>query len=186
MSLLRLAKNCGVLTRILAPTRNASALITTELVSNPAAHNTIRTICHSPIRFCEANGGDENEEDTDPPKRRKYDKPGRDRSKKISVETSIEYLNSSAYRSTYGDNLVWHGYRRVWGGGHFAPPKTRKSCIRFGVVTVASPCPICRDEYLILDHRNLDLLKQFVSPHTGKVCCDFIFIDRLNSMVTMY
>ena len=28
---------------------------------------------------------------------------------------------------------------------------------------------MCRDEYLVLDHQNVELLKQFVSPQTGKV-----------------
>jgi len=32
-----------------------------------------------------------------------------------------------------------------------------------------NPCPICRDEYLVLDYRNVDLLNQFISPHNGKI-----------------
>ena len=32
-----------------------------------------------------------------------------------------------------------------------------------------NPCPICRDEYLILHYTNLDLLKQFIRPQTGYV-----------------
>lgn len=36
-------------------------------------------------------------------------------------------------------------------------------------MSTGNPCPICRDEYLVLDYRNLDLLKQFISPHTGEV-----------------
>lgn len=108
------------------------------------------------------------EEQEEPVKRSKYSKPGRDRSQELTVETSIEYLASEEYKQTYGDNVVWHGYRRVHKGG-IAPKKTRESCIRFKVVTTSSPCPICRDEYLLLDHRNLELLKQFISPHTGEV-----------------
>lgn len=106
--------------------------------------------------------------DDNPPKIRKYDKPGRDRSTVIPVETSIEYLASSEYKETYGDKFIWEGYRRVHKGG-IPPKKTRESCIRFRVITTSSPCPICRDEYLILDYKNLELLKQFISPHTGEV-----------------
>lgn len=112
------------------------------------------------VRYCESEEGEE--------KRRKYDRPNRDRSRVYPVETSIQYLKSDAYYTTYGDNPVWLGYRRVHKGG-LAPRLTRQSCVRFHVVTTASPCPICRDEYLVLDHRNLDLLRQFISPHTGQV-----------------
>lgn len=36
-------------------------------------------------------------------------------------------------------------------------------------LTSGNPCPICRDIYLVVDYRNTDLLKQFISPHTGAV-----------------
>lgn len=36
-------------------------------------------------------------------------------------------------------------------------------------ISTGNPCPICRDEYLILDHRNVELLKQFISPHSGQI-----------------
>lgn len=32
-----------------------------------------------------------------------------------------------------------------------------------------NPCPICRDEYLVLHEKNVDLLKQFISPFTGEI-----------------
>lgn len=51
----------------------------------------------------------------------------------------------------------------------FAPRKTRKTCIRQGKISTGNPCPICRDEYLVLDHRNTELLKQFISPYSGEV-----------------
>ncbi|KAM7354028.1 mitochondrial ribosomal protein S18B [Cochliomyia hominivorax] len=92
----------------------------------------------------------------------------KDRSKKIPVETSIRYLKSSAYKQTYGDRFVWEQYRRNH-KGLFPPRKTRKTCIRKDIITTGNPCPICRDEYLVLDHRNIDLLKQFISPHSGEV-----------------
>lgn len=92
----------------------------------------------------------------------------KDRTKQIPVETSIRYLNSLAYKQTYGDHLVWEQYRRNH-KGPFPPRKTRKTCIRHGMITTGNPCPICRDEYLVLDHRNIELLKQFISPQTGQV-----------------
>lgn len=91
-----------------------------------------------------------------------------DRSKVITVETSLRYLKSSAYQESYGNYLVWQQYRRNH-KGLFAPKKTRKTCIRQGKISCGNPCPICRDEYLVLDHRNIDLLKQFISPQTGRV-----------------
>lgn len=53
--------------------------------------------------------------------------------------------------------------------GMFAPRKTRKTCIRQGKISTGNPCPICRDEYLVLDHRNTELLQQFISPYSGEV-----------------
>lgn len=91
-----------------------------------------------------------------------------DRTKIIPVETSLKYMKSSAYKESYGDYLVWQQYRRNH-KGLFAPKKTRKTCIRQGKISCGNPCPICRDEYLVLDHRNVDLLKQFISPQTGRV-----------------
>jgi len=53
--------------------------------------------------------------------------------------------------------------------GMFAPRKTRKTCIRQGKISTGNPCPICRDEYLVLDYRNTELLQQFISPYSGEV-----------------
>lgn len=92
----------------------------------------------------------------------------KDRSTKIPVEASIRYLKSSAYKEAYGEQFVWEQYRRNH-KGIFPPRKTRKTCIRKDTITTGNPCPICRDEYLVLDHRNIDLLKQFISPHSGEV-----------------
>lgn len=85
---------------------------------------------------------------------------------KVSVETSIKYINSNAYKQTYGDNLVWKLYRRNF-KGQIAPKKTRKTCIRHGVISTGNPCPICRDEYLVLDYRNVKLLEQFINKYNG-------------------
>ncbi|KOB74692.1 Uncharacterized protein OBRU01_08034 [Operophtera brumata] len=94
--------------------------------------------------------------------------PAKDRTKVIPVETSMKYLQSKAYQQTYGDNPVWVLYRRNHKGG-FAPRKTRRSCVRNGVISTGNPCPICRDEYLVLDHKNTKLLEQFISQYTGQI-----------------
>ncbi|XP_026737897.1 28S ribosomal protein S18b, mitochondrial [Trichoplusia ni] len=94
--------------------------------------------------------------------------PSKDRTKIIPVETSIRYMQSKAYQQTYGENTIWALYRRNHKGG-FAPRKTRKSCVRNGIISTGNPCPICRDEYLVLDHRNTKLLEQFISEYTGQV-----------------
>ncbi|KAI8041928.1 28S ribosomal protein S18b, mitochondrial [Drosophila gunungcola] len=92
----------------------------------------------------------------------------KDRSKIIPVETSMRYLKSAAYKQTYGEDFVWTQYRRNH-KGMYAPRKTRKTCIRQNRITTGNPCPICRDEYLVLDYRNTELLEQFISPHNGDV-----------------
>lgn len=92
----------------------------------------------------------------------------KDRTRIIPVETSIRYMASSSYKQTYGDSLVWEKYRRNH-KGMFPPRKTRKTCIRQGVISTGNPCPICRDEYLVLHPENTTLLKQFISPQTGQL-----------------
>ncbi|XP_011882556.1 PREDICTED: 28S ribosomal protein S18b, mitochondrial isoform X2 [Vollenhovia emeryi] len=88
----------------------------------------------------------------------------------VSVETSISYMNSDAYKKTYGDDPVWTQYRRNH-KGMFPPRKTRRTCIRGDQISTGNPCPICRDEYLVLDHRNVKLLEQFINKHNGSVLC---------------
>ncbi|XP_049787410.1 28S ribosomal protein S18b, mitochondrial [Schistocerca cancellata] len=92
----------------------------------------------------------------------------KDRTREIPVETSIKYIESKAYSQTYGNDPVWVHYRRNH-KGMYAPKKTRKTCIRQGVISTGNPCPICRDEYLVLHHKNINLLKQFISPHNGEI-----------------
>ncbi|XP_066157413.1 small ribosomal subunit protein mS40 [Euwallacea fornicatus] len=91
-----------------------------------------------------------------------------DRTQVIPVETSIRYLKSAAFKQTYGDEPVWIPYRRNHKGA-LPPKKTRKTCIRGGKISTGSPCPICRDEYLVLHEENIELLKHFISPHTGGI-----------------
>jgi small subunit ribosomal protein S18b len=92
----------------------------------------------------------------------------KDRTKQISVDTSIRYLKSAAYQQTYEGQPVWVLYRRNHKGA-IAPRKTRKTCTRGGQISCGNPCPICRDEYLVLHEENVELLKQFICPHTGSV-----------------
>nr|XP_033325979.1 28S ribosomal protein S18b, mitochondrial-like isoform X2 [Megalopta genalis] len=94
----------------------------------------------------------------------------KDRSQIIPVETSIEYLQSKAYKQTYQNFPVWKFYKRNF-KGQFPPRKTRRTCIRNSVISTSSPCPICRDEYLIVDYRNVELLKQFICEHSGEIIC---------------
>lgn len=92
----------------------------------------------------------------------------KDRTQVIPVETSIRYLKSAAYKQTYMGKPVWVLYRRNHKGG-IPPRKTRRTCIRGGQISTGNPCPICRDEYLVLHENNTDLLNQFICPHTGNI-----------------
>lgn len=148
-----------IFTKIFSKTISPSSAITTQ----------IRSLSITPINRCT----DQPEPDTDAKpiaQERVLSEKEKsiDRTKIIPVETSINYLSSEAYRQTYGDRPVWELYRRNFKGG-FAPQKTRQTCIRGGLISTGNPCPICRDEYLVLDYRNLDLLNQFISPHSGQV-----------------
>lgn len=111
------------------------------------------------VQDSEAAGDAENQTPIDPAK---------DRTKVVPLETSMRYMQSKAYKTTYGENPVWTLYRRNH-KGVFAPRKTRKSCVRNGMISTGNPCPICRDEYLVLHHQNTKLLEQFISEHTGQV-----------------
>ncbi|CAH1785293.1 unnamed protein product [Owenia fusiformis] len=86
----------------------------------------------------------------------------------IEPHTSIRYMESKAYAETYGDEPVWTRYRRNYSGG-FPPKKPRTTCIRGGRIASGNPCPVCRDEYLVLHRENTKLLKQFLSPNSGDV-----------------
>lgn len=90
----------------------------------------------------------------------------KDRTTQVPLETSLQYLKSDAYKITYGNEPVWVKYRRNHKGA-LPPRKTRRTCIRKGVLATGNPCPICRDEYLVLNETHTDLLKQFISPNTG-------------------
>lgn len=92
----------------------------------------------------------------------------KDRRAPVSVETSLGYMESAAYRATYGQGPVWLHYRANH-KGHIPPRRTRRTCIRGGRITTGSPCPICRDELLLLHYRNTRLLNHFVSEFNGEL-----------------
>lgn len=74
----------------------------------------------------------------------------KDRSRVIPLEVSLAYMDSAAYSAVYGDKKIWELYRRNFKNGiTFAP--TRKTCIRHGKISCGNPCPICRDEYLVIE-----------------------------------
>lgn len=158
---------------------NAVNCLTNRLNQSSTALNNPRLFSLTTARYCEAHDedadADENTEvegDNNGEKVnrlfQKYAGTSRDRSKVIPYEKSVEYLQSGSYKATYGNKNVWELYRRVH-KGQLPRSFTRKTCIRSKVIVTGSPCPICRDEYLVLDHRNLQLLKQFISPYTGEV-----------------
>lgn len=90
-----------------------------------------------------------------------------DRRIKVDFKDSINYMNSEAFKLTYKDELVWKVYRRNF-KGQFPSENTRLSCVNDeGFVDTSYPCPVCRDEYLILHHENTRLLEQFIDPYTG-------------------
>lgn len=92
----------------------------------------------------------------------------KDRTRVIPLETSLAYMESAAYKNTYGDHKVWELYRRNFAKG-LSWKDTRESCIRMGKINTGSPCPICRDEYLVVDYRNVKLLKQFIHEYNGQI-----------------
>lgn len=98
----------------------------------------------------------------------RFAEEGDPRLRDIPVDISLKYMESAAYQETYGDAKVWELYRRNYAKGRTYKP-TRKNCIRGGKIANGNPCPICRDEYLVVDHRNLKLLNQFVSDYSGEI-----------------
>lgn len=175
--MLRLAipKTLNILTKKLAS--NANYIIS---VNHSVNHfnripkiitNNHRLFSLTTANLCDANAEEEEKEEVVDDTHilwKRYAGTARDRSRFIPVEQSIEYIKSPAFRSTYGDKKIWELYRRVH-KGQLPKSRTRVSCIKQKVIATGSPCPVCRDEFLVLDYRNLDLLKMFISPNTGEV-----------------
>lgn len=167
---LSIAKNLNFLSKTLS-TNVDPAIFVNRLSASLAQTsnvNNYRLLSLSAIR--EANKETPEEEDD---KKvhilyKRYAGTARDRTKVIPVDTSIAYIKSTSFQTTYSGKRVWELYRRVH-KGQLPPIRTRLDCVRHNVIATGSPCPICRDEYLVLDYRNLELLKMFISPHTGEV-----------------
>lgn len=84
-----------------------------------------------------------------------------------TVETSIQYINSEAFKAAYGNTKhLWELYIRNF-KGRLPKQHTRKECIINERYIIGNPCPICRDPYLVVNYRNVNLLQHFVSPYTG-------------------
>ncbi|PIK44964.1 putative 28S ribosomal protein S18b, mitochondrial-like [Apostichopus japonicus] len=86
------------------------------------------------------------------------------------------YLNSEDYKERYQDKPVWANYKRNF-KGQVPPAKTRKRCIRGNDEhrkVTSNACPICRDENLVVDYRNTQLLDQFICPHSWEIYSDSV------------
>lgn len=92
-----------------------------------------------------------------------------DRRIKVDYKDSLNYMESEAFKKTYQGNLVWKLYRRNH-KNQLPSKNTRLTCINDeGFVATSYPCPICRDEYLVIHPENVKLLNQFIDPYTEKV-----------------
>jgi len=109
------------------------------------------------------------EDDNEWMERREADE--KDRTRVISLETSLKYMDSPSYQQTYGDSKVWELYRRNFACSNLRKEIvwTRRKCIVFGKIGTGNPCPICRDEYLVVDHRNLKLISQFLTDYNRQL-----------------
>lgn len=107
-----------------------------NIAQNSAILNQNRYLSVSLKHFCAQKSAED---------KQAADSSDKDRTKIIPVDISIKYLNSEAYKITYGDKLVWEQYRRNH-KGLFPPRKTRKTCIRQGVISTGlySYCHITR------------------------------------------
>jgi len=152
---------------IIDQSSNMRAALISKKVSpyGPLYCNTLQN------RLCSSQPGEEEDavaaDDLPPPQgKRKY--PEWDRRVRIRPEVSIRYMESEAYQQTYQGYPVWKLFRRRR-PGQIMPEKTRLSCILDdGFLKSGNPCPVCRDEYLVLDYRNVKLLEQFINPLTGE------------------
>ena len=95
----------------------------------------------------------------------------RDRRVPILWDVSVLYMESEAYKKAYGDFFVWQLYRRNRPHRFDMPGRnSRVSCVGDdGFIMYGQACPICRDEYLVLDYRNIKLITQFIQPATQQV-----------------
>nr|XP_002129978.1 28S ribosomal protein S18b, mitochondrial-like [Ciona intestinalis]XP_026693609.1 28S ribosomal protein S18b, mitochondrial-like [Ciona intestinalis] len=79
-----------------------------------------------------------------------------------------EYLETADFRTLYGERLIWENYVRNFKGG-VQPQQTRSNCFRKGEMSTGSPCPLCRDEKIMVTYNNLPLLHHFIDKQTGQL-----------------
>lgn len=92
-----------------------------------------------------------------------------DRRIKVDYKDSIQYMGSEAFKKTYQGKLIWKVYKRNH-KAQFPSDNTRPNCInQEGFLSTSYPCPICRDEYLVLHPENVKLLEQFIDPYTQEI-----------------
>lgn len=103
-------------------------------------------------------------------KRKQMELMKRDRRVSVSWEVSVKYLESEEFKAAYRGLKVWIPYRRNMRGIiEVSPRLTRNRCIVNGFIVTGSPCPICRDRYLVLHPKNVKLLEQFINPASDDV-----------------
>ena len=94
------------------------------------------------------------------------------RRKRKSESKFVKLLYSLVWAITFtiflGFFQVWELYRRNFHKGRKSAP-TRKTCIRQDKISTGNPCPICRDEYLLVDYQNLKLIEQFIDEYSGLI-----------------
>lgn len=179
--MLRLAhlRTANILTKSVALAVQRTAVVNSKTFLPATQIQQPRFFSLTTPALCDARSEEEGEEGEKVHKKdrlwNKYKGTARDRSRVVSVEESIDYIFSGAYKATYGNKKPWELYRRVH-KGQLGKILTRATCIRHNVVATGSPCPICRDEYFVLHHTNLELLRLFINPYTGEVGkCDFFY-----------
>lgn len=127
-------------------------------------------------RFCSTDGNSdttpEKEERERPSFKQDEEFDPMDRTREIPLEIGLRYLESDAYFQTYGSSRVWELYRRNFSKGRTWKP-TRKTCVRWGKLQTGNPCPICRDQYLVVDYRNTKLLNQFLRDYNGEILSSY-------------
>lgn len=90
-----------------------------------------------------------------------------DRRIKVDYKDSMNYLESEAYQKTYQGAYVWQYHKRNY-KGPLRNDGSRPNCVNEeGFLDTSYPCPICRDEYLVIHPENTKLISQFINPHTG-------------------
>ncbi|EDV21429.1 uncharacterized protein TRIADDRAFT_60057 [Trichoplax adhaerens] len=91
------------------------------------------------------------------------DQPLRGRGRRTETDESRRANTST--NTTTESKPVWASYRRNHKG--MIPPQRRGK-------VASNPCPICRQKSGTLDYTNVNFLKQFISPFTGKIYEPFV------------